>query len=51
MKNTKVSKYFPIKIKEKTINKINNHLSSDINLKKNNNNKINNKNKIFKDNK
>lgn len=50
MKNTKVFKYFPIKIKEKTINKINNHLSSDIYLKKNNN-KINNKNKIFKDNK
>jgi hypothetical protein len=50
MKNQKTAKYFPIKIKDKTIDKINNHLSNDINIKKNNN-KINIKNKIFKDNK
>jgi hypothetical protein len=43
-------KYFPEKIKDKTINNINSTLSKDVNLNSIKKNKIN-KNKIFKNNK
>ena len=41
--------YFKLKLDDKKITKINNHLSDDIKIKQKN--KINNKNKIFNNNK
>ena len=45
MKTKIESKYFPKKLNNNKINKINNHLSIDINL--NNKKKLNNKKNIF----